>query len=93
MGINIPTRQELIANTHESKDLSIQVGNTFCLLFLTNFLLNLIISGADSLYYLSVEGLVKAVQKDIKKDNPELGHCTACLTGNYPGGVPNKLDW
>lgn len=21
------------------------------------------------------------------------GHCTACLTGNYPGGLPDNLDW
>ncbi|XP_022906424.1 amidophosphoribosyltransferase-like [Onthophagus taurus] len=74
MGINIPTRQELIANTHESKDLSVQVG-------------------ADSLHYLSVDGLVKAVQQDIKDSSPDIGHCTACLTGNYPGGVPDEIDW
>lgn len=50
-------------------------------------------SGADSLEYLSVEGLVKAVQRDIKPQNCEVGHCTACLTGTYPEGVPQELDW
>ncbi|RZC40334.1 GATase 2 and/or Pribosyltran domain containing protein [Asbolus verrucosus] len=73
MGINIPTREELIANDLDSKSLADKVG-------------------ADSLEYLSVEGLVKAVQRNIAKgvDN---GHCTACLTGEYPGGIPEELDW
>lgn len=47
--------------------------------------------GADSLSYLSVEGLVKAVRHGmspaVKKSNA--GHCTACLTGEYP----EKLEW
>lgn len=64
-------------------------------LILSNFIFNRcdVILGADSLYYLSVEGLVKAVQSDIKEKNPQLGHCTACLTGDYPGGVPDELEW
>jgi amidophosphoribosyltransferase len=33
--------------------------------------------GADSLYYLSVDGMMKAVQR---KD----GFCQACFTGQYP---------
>ncbi|MBI3168734.1 MAG: amidophosphoribosyltransferase [Chloroflexi bacterium] len=36
--------------------------------------------GADSLYYLSVEGMMKAVQR---KD----GFCQACFTGQYPIAV------
>jgi amidophosphoribosyltransferase len=50
--------------------------------------------GADSLAYLSVEGLKKAVQINMqvtRKD--QAGHCTACLTGEYPGGIPEELDW
>ncbi|XP_060526713.1 amidophosphoribosyltransferase-like [Cylas formicarius] len=78
MGINIPTREELIANKLNSKELAKYVG-------------------ADSLEYLSVEGLIKAVRYDIKsKSNYKIGHCTACLTGVYPGGVPivnGDLDW
>jgi amidophosphoribosyltransferase len=35
--------------------------------------------GADSLAYLSLEGLLKSVH-----DGKELGYCTACYTGNYP---------
>lgn len=55
------------------------------------------VSGADSLAYLSIEGLIKAVRSDIKsKASQKVGHCTACLSGIYPGGIPNKesdLDW
>jgi amidophosphoribosyltransferase len=34
---------------------------------------------ADSLGYLSLEGLLKSVQ-----DEHKTGYCTACYTGNYP---------
>ncbi|KAJ8962035.1 hypothetical protein NQ314_005817 [Rhamnusium bicolor] len=78
MGINIPTREELIANKLNAKELAKHVGS-------------------DSLAYLSIEGLIKAVRSDIKtKNSHRVGHCTACLSGIYPGGIPNKhsdLDW
>lgn len=55
--------------------------------------------GADSVQYLTVEGLVSAVQKGIaslQKDkmispspSKRVGHCTACLTGKYPV----ELEW
>ena len=40
---------------------------------------------------MSVKGLVKAVRGDESRSgaNPDMGHCTACLTGNYPV----QLDW
>lgn len=38
--------------------------------------------GADSLAYLSVEGMVEAVGRG--DEGPERGHCLACFTGNYP---------
>ncbi|KAJ8980384.1 hypothetical protein NQ317_009378 [Molorchus minor] len=64
MGINIPTRGELIANKlNNTKELAEKVG-------------------ADSLEYLSVEGLVRAVKKEINSTNQVDGHCTACLTGS-----------
>lgn len=51
-------------------------------------------TGADSLAYLSVDGLVKAVQTNKANTNPvKSGYCTACLTGNYPGGLPQGLSW
>ncbi|KAJ8967012.1 hypothetical protein NQ314_003129 [Rhamnusium bicolor] len=75
MGINIPTREELIANKlKDTKEIAKKVG-------------------ADSLEYLSVEGLVRAVKKEINSTNEVDGHCTACLTGDYPGGIPDELDW
>lgn len=54
-------------------------------------------TGADSVKYLTVEGLVSAVQegiafhieKDNNKSNRKAGHCTACLTGKYPV----ELEW
>ncbi|XP_060810242.1 amidophosphoribosyltransferase isoform X1 [Amyelois transitella] len=76
MGINIPTREELIANKMDSFKLAEHVG-------------------ADSLEYLSVEGLVSAIHYNMKITPSEGlgGHCTACLTGEYPGGVPEDIDW
>ncbi|XP_017774822.1 PREDICTED: amidophosphoribosyltransferase-like [Nicrophorus vespilloides] len=75
MGINIPTREELIANRMNTEELAKHVG-------------------ADSLEYLSVDGLVKAVRSDIVSKSPtKVGHCTACLTGEYPNGVPTQMDW
>ena len=42
--------------------------------------------GADSIAYLSLEGLIKAI------DLPENRFCTGCLTGNYPVPVQIELD-
>lgn len=63
-------------------------------IYLTYYLLTLTYghTGADSLEYLSVDGLIKAVQRNIDGKR-EIGHCTACLTGDYPGGIPEELDW
>lgn len=59
--------------------------NSFCCDLLT---------GADSLSYLSVAGLRRAVQFKMQVTRPDqAGHCTACLTGEYPGGVPEELSW
>ncbi|KAM4708922.1 amidophosphoribosyltransferase [Discoglossus pictus] len=83
MGINIPTKEELIANRPEFNDLAGYIG-------------------ADSVVYLSVDGLTSAVRAGIKSFKEEqnglngkatrscsLGHCTACLTGDYPV----ELEW
>jgi amidophosphoribosyltransferase len=42
--------------------------------------------GADSIGYLSLEGLLEAI------DAPAAGFCTGCLTGNYPVPVQLGLD-
>lgn len=71
MGINIPTREELIANKLDEVKLAYHTG-------------------ADTLSYLSVTGLLKAIRHGIPtKDRQSVGHCTACLTGKYPA----ELDW
>lgn len=54
--------------------------------------------GADSVKYLTIEGLVSAVQEGISSmqgdkminvSQKKVGHCTACLTGKYPV----ELEW
>lgn len=41
--------------------------------------------GVDSLEYLSIEGLVASVRSGANAKGAEvLGHCTACLSGQYP---------
>jgi len=45
--------------------------------------------GADSLAYLSLEGLTKSVRACI--DVPETGHCNACFSGQYPVSIPEWL--
>jgi len=66
MGINIPTKAELIANKLTIEQLAKHIG-------------------ADTLAYLSVEGLKEAVTEKMPNKNAvEVGHCTACLTGEYP---------
>jgi len=42
--------------------------------------------GADTLGYLSQEGLLAAVGGDERR------HCTACFDGNYPVDVPLDVD-
>ncbi|CAJ0600542.1 unnamed protein product [Cylicocyclus nassatus] len=44
--------------------------------------------GATSVGYLSVEGLRQAVESGIEKSEIfDVGHCTACLTGEYPMAI------
>lgn len=76
MGVNIPTRNELVATHMNPQELASHVG-------------------ADSLAYLSVEGLEAAVRMNLNPDavNGDVGHCNACLTGTYPGGTPKDLSW
>jgi len=60
----------------------------------------MLLTGATSVRYLSVEGLVSAVQRGIESHGKDerissstkttrYGHCTACLTGKYPV----ELEW
>ena len=65
MGVDMATRQELIAATNSIEEIRS-------------------ITGADSLGYLSIEGLLKVAGND------RGGFCDACFTGNYP--VPVQLE-
>ncbi|RME85990.1 MAG: amidophosphoribosyltransferase [Caldilineae bacterium] len=62
MGIDMPTRSELIGAHHSVEEIRRVIG-------------------ADSLAYLSLEGLLQAVQGDLSRSN---GHCHACFSGCYP---------
>ncbi len=44
--------------------------------------------GADSLGYLSLDGMQKALQDAI---GSQTGHCAACFSGNYPIRIPEWL--
>ncbi|MGQ9457125.1 MAG: amidophosphoribosyltransferase [Anaerolineae bacterium] len=59
MGVDMATREELIAATHSVEEIREHLG-------------------ADSLGYLSLEGLLWAVGQ------PRVAHCLACFTGDYP---------
>ena len=41
--------------------------------------------GADSLKFLSKEGMIEAIGRDVEDDNR--GQCLACFTGNYPTDI------
>lgn len=45
--------------------------------------------GADSLAYLSHEGMMRAVEAGLSEEDKKSGHCSACFTGKYP----LALDW
>ena len=59
LGVDMATREELIANRLDEEAMAAHVG-------------------ADSLHYLSLEGLLKAVR------GSRGDHCLACFTGSYP---------
>jgi amidophosphoribosyltransferase len=44
--------------------------------------------GADSLAYLSLEGMSDAINDALGK---QVGHCAACFSGNYPVKIPEWL--
>jgi amidophosphoribosyltransferase len=45
--------------------------------------------GADSLAYLSLEGMTAAVEEAIPEQSR--GHCAACSSGKYPIDIPAWL--
>ncbi len=47
--------------------------------------------GADSLYFLSKEGMVEAIGRDVV-DSPDRGHCLGCFTNEYPAPTNHDED-
>ncbi|MBV8612682.1 MAG: amidophosphoribosyltransferase, partial [Acetobacteraceae bacterium] len=47
--------------------------------------------GADSLAFVSIDGLYRALGQD-GRDPARPHYCDACLTGDYPIGVPDQAD-
>jgi amidophosphoribosyltransferase len=66
MGVDMASREELIAANKSVQEISEHIG-------------------ADSLQYLSLEGLQEAI------DRPAEGHCTACFCGDYPLDLDEDL--
>jgi len=64
-GIDTPRRSELIASSHEVKEIQKFIN-------------------ANSLHYLTLEGLKKCVRDDAEQ------FCYACFTGDYP--IPFQMD-
>lgn len=62
-GIDTPTRQELVASTHDVDEIRKYIT-------------------ADSLEYLSMDGMFRAVYNSESGENRHF--CTACFSGNYP---------
>lgn len=48
--------------------------------------------GADSIAYLSVEGLLRSIGNVSDKLDGKCGLCTACFDGDYPMDVPEEAD-
>jgi len=63
-GIDMPTRQELIASSHSIEEIRKYIT-------------------ADSLGYISMEGIQKVVQKP-------MNYCAACFDGEYPVPFPGE---
>ena len=84
-GVDTPTKKELVANKFST-------GGKVDVDKIRKFL------GADSLAYLSLEGLLKSAGVKIKKkkfDCQKTDFCTACLTGCYKialTGIENKFQ-
>ncbi len=47
-------------------------------------------AGADSLYYLSLDGMMEAVHESMPSQR-KAGHCAACFSGKYPVPIPPWL--
>jgi len=48
--------------------------------------------GADSLAFVSIDGLYRALGKDGGRDPAQPYYCDACFTGDYPIALPDQAD-
>jgi len=67
LGVDMASREELIANRLDEDGMAAHVG-------------------ADSLHYVSIDGLLAAVR------GSRGDHCLACFTGQYPLSIPSPPD-
>ncbi len=48
--------------------------------------------GADSLAFISIDGLYRALGRDGRSEDPARRYCDACFTGDYPVPLPDRED-
>ncbi len=48
--------------------------------------------GADSLAFISIDGLYRALGQEDGRDPARPYYCDACFTGDYPISVPDQAD-
>jgi amidophosphoribosyltransferase len=48
--------------------------------------------GADSLEFISVEGLLESIDLGRAEGRGNPGHCLGCFTGEYPVPVPGESE-
>ena len=48
--------------------------------------------GADSLAFVSIDGLYRALGKEGGRDPSQPYYCDACFTGDYPIALPDQAD-
>ncbi|MDD5417432.1 MAG: amidophosphoribosyltransferase [Candidatus Nanoarchaeia archaeon] len=85
MGIDFPTHEQLIANNPKviGEGNPIQIYEKDVDEICSEI-------GADSLQYISLEGLLNAIKGDVREIS-DCSLCLACLTGEYPCKIENEL--
>ncbi|MBN3296000.1 PUR1 Amidophosphoribosyltransferase, partial [Amia calva] len=89
MGINIPTKEELIANKPEFHDIAGYIGATSVIYLSVDGLLSAVQGGIPSAHDEKDNVMINSNSSGNHKAKQKVGHCTACLTGKYPV----ELEW
>lgn len=86
-GIDMPTKEELVANKFEKIGENKDITNVEAI---RKFI------GADSLVYLSINGLLQAAgihdAKDKSFDIEKTPYCIACMSGNYKISIKENIE-